>query len=349
MRYHQSAAVIALLFTSVEAYWQRSPQPIGAFVQSPEDFIVKPTDAQPRKQWSEENSDMPAERVNILEPVIARTHTTFYDRKPTNQHVKFAQSPEDYIQKPTGPQPRKQWTDANPTMAEERVSILEPVIARTHTTFYAQNDEDVPQPEKVHVLEPEVYQNRANENKPNTRTTFYPQHHKAAFAQQDDVAEAPAEEAEEVVEMAAAEEQKEAAAAQAEAAPAESEGAVVANPPLPTEKVSIIEPMAYERRANYALPYMRSTFYDRKHHGASKHRVMFAQQDPVAMDGEAIAEGEAASKEKAVAQVVEADLAMKRKIGDPSEKTSILEPDAYENRSNYALPYMRTTYYGQTN
>lgn len=76
---------------------------------------------------------------------------------------------------------------------------------------------------------------------------------------------------------------------------------------------------------------------------------MFAQQDPVAMDGEAIAEGEAASKEKAVAQVVEADLDMKRKIGDPSEKTSILEPDAYENRSNYALPFMRTTYYGQTN
>ena len=74
---------------------------------------------------------MPEERVSILEPVIARTHTTFYDRKPMHQQVKFAQSPEDFIQKPTGPQPRKQWT-------EERVSILEPVIARQHTTFYGQ-------------------------------------------------------------------------------------------------------------------------------------------------------------------------------------------------------------------
>jgi hypothetical protein len=28
-------------------------------------------------------------------------------------------------------------------------------------------------PEKVHILEPEVYQDRANTNKPNIRTTFY--------------------------------------------------------------------------------------------------------------------------------------------------------------------------------
>lgn len=283
---------------------------------------------------------MPEERVSILEPVIARTHTTFYDRKPMHQQVKFAQSPEDFIQKPTGPQPRKQWTAANPTMTEERVSILEPVIARQHTTFYGQED-NVPEPEKVHVLEPEVYQHRANENKPNTRTTFYPQHHKHAFAQQDEA------DTEEVVEMAAAEEQKEVAVA--EAAPAESEGALVANPPLPTEKVSIIEPMAYENRSNYALPYMRSTFYDRKHHGASKHRVMFAQQDPVSMDGEKIAAGEEKSRAAAKQSVLDADLDAKRAIGDPSEKSSILEPDVYENRSNYALPFMRTTYYGQTN
>ena len=29
------------------------------------------------------------------------------------------------------------------------------------------------EPEKVSVLEPEVYQDRANTNKPNIRTTFY--------------------------------------------------------------------------------------------------------------------------------------------------------------------------------
>ena len=31
------------------------------------------------------------------------------------------------------------------------------------------------EPEKVHILEPEVYQNRANTNVPNIRTTFYGQ------------------------------------------------------------------------------------------------------------------------------------------------------------------------------
>merc|ERR1712010_373352 len=34
-------------------------------------------------------------------------------------------------------------------------------------------EEKVAAPEKVHVLEPEVYQNKANTNTPNLRTTFY--------------------------------------------------------------------------------------------------------------------------------------------------------------------------------
>lgn len=45
-------------------------------------------------------------------------------------------------------------------------------------------------PEKVHVLEPKVYQNRANTNKPNTRTTFY---NRQSFAQQEDGAAVKAE------------------------------------------------------------------------------------------------------------------------------------------------------------
>ena len=75
----------------------------------------------------------PEERVSILEPVIARTHTTFYNKqKPAS----FAESPEDYIVKPREALPRKQWEKGNMNKPEERVSILEPVIARTHTTFY---------------------------------------------------------------------------------------------------------------------------------------------------------------------------------------------------------------------
>ena len=75
----------------------------------------------------------PEERVSILEPVIARTHTTFYNKqKPAS----FAESPEDYIVKPREAIPKKQWESNNMMKPEERVSILEPVIARQHTTFY---------------------------------------------------------------------------------------------------------------------------------------------------------------------------------------------------------------------
>jgi len=49
------------------------------------------------------------------------------------------------------------------------------------------------------------------------------------------------------------------------------------------------------------------------------------------------------------ASLDEEEMDEKRAIVDMSEKTSILEPIAYENRYNYYLPYMRTTYYGQKN
>ena len=61
MKYNQSAAVIALLCSSVDAFWQRTPYqvesdyerfqgaPIGSLAQSPEDYIVKPKEALPRK------------------------------------------------------------------------------------------------------------------------------------------------------------------------------------------------------------------------------------------------------------------------------------------------------------
>ena len=48
--------------------------------QSPEDFIVKPKAPKPRMQWSEDNSNKTSERVSVLEPVIARKHTTFYNK-----------------------------------------------------------------------------------------------------------------------------------------------------------------------------------------------------------------------------------------------------------------------------
>lgn len=50
-------------------------------------------------------------------------------------------------------------------------------------------------PEKVHVLEPEAYQARANANKPGPRTTFYNKNGAVSFAQGEDGAKKKAEDA----------------------------------------------------------------------------------------------------------------------------------------------------------
>lgn len=104
------------------------------------------------------------------------------------------------------------------------------------------------------------------------------------------------------------------------------------------EKVHVLQPKWYKERADTNKPNTRTTFYN---------RASLAQQDPSTLDGEAIAAAEEADRENVKAEVAATDLAAKNRIGDPSEKTSILEPDAYERRQNYALPYMRTTYYAQ--
>merc|ERR1712021_69705 len=50
-----------------------------------------------------------------------------------------------------------------------------PDMAATGPPALAQKDDNtnLPDPERVHILEPRVYQERANTNTPNTRTTFY--------------------------------------------------------------------------------------------------------------------------------------------------------------------------------
>jgi len=211
--------------------------------------------------------DLPEERVSILEPVIAKTHTTFYNKQQQPKFV-MAQSPEDYIVKPREAIPKKQWSEDNMNMPSERVSILEPVIAKTHTTFYnkqhphsfaqqgkylkdlpayAQQDEDTePVVEEEAAPLPAEYANgeappfnvmEPPHSEDITYTPIIPtaeflKHRPTVyFAQQDDAAaeEAPAEE---------------------EAAPAEGEGeGDEAAMPIgfdPSEKTSLIEPMTYE-------------------------------------------------------------------------------------------------------
>jgi len=50
-----------------------------------------------------------------------------------------------------------------------------PDMAASGPPALAQKDDNtnLPDPERVHILEPRVYQERANTNTPNTRTTFY--------------------------------------------------------------------------------------------------------------------------------------------------------------------------------
>jgi len=85
-----------------------------------------------------------------------------------------------------------QWTEKNGELPPERVSILEPVIGKSQTTFYTQKENSLLQqedkkgdnkfnaniePEKVHDLIPEAYRHASNsaDNYPGIRTAFYAQ------------------------------------------------------------------------------------------------------------------------------------------------------------------------------
>jgi hypothetical protein len=83
-----------------------------------------------------------------------------------------------------------QWTEGNGSLPPERVSIVEPVIGKSQTTFYTQKDQSLIQtekednkwnanrePEKVHDLIPEAYRHASNsaDNYPGIRTAFYAQ------------------------------------------------------------------------------------------------------------------------------------------------------------------------------
>jgi len=66
-------------------------------------------------------------------------------------------------------------------------------------------------------------------------------------------------------------------------------------------------------------------------------------------DGAAVKAEKEAEREEVIAEAEAVDNEQKANIGDPSEKTSILEPIAYERLYNYKLPWMRSTYYAQRN
>ena len=193
----------------------------------------------------------------------------------------------------------------------------------------------------------------ANSNRPNKRTTFYPQQDVVSFAQEDgDKAKEEKAAAEKAKEKDIKESQWEKSIAAAKVGDT-------------SEKVSIIEPMAYERRQNYNVidgnPLMRTTFYGQRDQRQQMAQVPEYNEEAglwmlvnIQEDGDKAREEKAAAakaKEGDIKESQENKAAAAAKVGDTSEKVSILEPMAYERRQNYnsidTKPLMRTTFYGQ--
>ena len=106
--------------------------------QSPEDYIVKPREAIPKKQWTEDNMTKPSERVSILEPVIAKTHTTFYNKQKPGS---VAQQEKVFKEVPVEMMPsaddRAQWKRGNHKLPTEKDAFLHTPVANYATTYYA--------------------------------------------------------------------------------------------------------------------------------------------------------------------------------------------------------------------
>ena len=98
----------------------------------------------------------PAEKVSFVDPVIARQYTTFYAQQRRNDDPSIMGSDEDPEEgKPAVPEKKLNGYVGNHLLPAEKVSFVDPIIGRQHTTFMTQGDENAP--EKVHILEPEVY------------------------------------------------------------------------------------------------------------------------------------------------------------------------------------------------
>lgn len=154
--------------------------------------------------------------------------------------------------------PHVQWHDREKGMEAPKPDPRLYTFAQDEGTQPTPNGE----PEKVHVLEPFAYKARADANTPNTRTTFY---NKQAGVWMDEQPAMMMAQVQKEGDLA-----KEKAASDAKRAENAKEagyekGAVAAKAGEKAEKVSVIEPMAYENRYNYNTPFMRTTFYAQDH------------------------------------------------------------------------------------
>jgi hypothetical protein len=123
------------------------PQPYRtAFYAQKDDPAVMGSDEAPaeaeekparRAQWTKNNHKLPAERVELKEPVTNGGHTTFY-AQASEDPLGSDEAPPEAEEKPAR---RAQWTKNNHKLPAERVELKEPVTNNGHTTFYGQTED----------------------------------------------------------------------------------------------------------------------------------------------------------------------------------------------------------------
>lgn len=101
---------------------------------------------------------------------------------------------------------------------------------------------------------------------------------------------------------------------------------------LPTEKVSVLQPLSYLRRADNNFFGGRTTFYTQL-----ESQIKGADDEDDVVDGQTEADNAAPG-----------DNAAGNDSDIEPEKVSLLDPEAYELRSEMNSPNMRTTWYGST-
>lgn len=131
------------------------------------------------------NANAEPEKVHDL---IPETYNKLSNQSPQDNNLNYPHARTAFYAQASNK--GVQWTEGNGSLPPERVSIVEPVIGKSQTTFYTQKDQSLIQtekednkwnanrePEKVHDLIPEAYRHASNsaDNYPGIRTAFYAQ------------------------------------------------------------------------------------------------------------------------------------------------------------------------------
>ena len=112
-------------------YAQKDDPAVMGSEEPPAEAEEKPAK---RAQWTKNNHKLPAERVELKEPITNGKHTTFY-AQASEDPLGSDEAPAEAEEKPAK---RAQWTKNNHKLPAERVELKEPITNNGYTTFYAQ-------------------------------------------------------------------------------------------------------------------------------------------------------------------------------------------------------------------